>query len=104
MRAADPAVKLRAKAHDELKSRQGPSTRTVSARISGQHEDEKSKDKRSRQLLKRGSSSRKERKKQRRAPDPALRAKVDAAAYGSSSSSAGGEVGEQHLAQKRSRG
>ena len=126
MRAADPAVKLRAKAHDELKSRHRPSTGTVSPRISGQHEDEESKDKRSRQTLKREALSRKERKKQRRAPDPAavrLRAKADAA-HGSSSSSAAGEVdrgglggaqhhqddqggrrdGEQHLAQKRSRG
>ena len=114
MRAADPAVKLRAQAHDELRSRHRP----------GQHEDEESKDKRSRQPLKRGSSSRKERKKQRRAPDPAVRAKEDAAAHRSSSNSAGGEVdrgglggaqrhqdveggrreGEQHLAQKRSRG
>ena len=123
MRAADPAVKLRAKAHDELRSRQHPGTGTVSARISGQQEDEESKDKRSCQLPKRGSS-RKERKKQRRAPDPAvgLRAKQDAAAHdGSSSNSAGGEVdrgglgsaqqhqdvqggrhdGEQHLPQKR---
>ena len=117
MRAADPAVKLRAKAHDELRSRHRP----------GQHEDEESKDKRSRQPLKRCSSSRKERKKQRRAPDPAavrLRAKADAAAPCTSSNSAAGEVkrgglggaqrhqddqggrrnGEQHLPQKRSRG
>ena len=88
MRAADPAVKLRAKAHDELKSRHRPSTGTVSPRISGQHEDEESKDKRSRQTLKREALSRKERKKQRRAPDPAavrLRAKADAAAHCSSS-------------------
>ena len=127
MRAADPAVKLRAQAHDELKSRHRPSTGTVSPRISGQHEDEESKDKRSRQTLKREALSRKERKKQRRAPDPAavrLRAKADAAVPCTSSSSAGGEVdrgglggaqrhqddqggrrnGEQHLAQKRSRG
>ena len=124
MRAADPAVKLRAKAHDELRSRQHPGTGTVSARISGQQEDEELKDKRSRQPLKRNSLSRKERKKQRRAPDPAvgLRAKQDAAAHdGSSSNSAAGEVdrgglgsaqqhqdvqggrhdGEQHLPQKR---
>ena len=128
MRAADPAVNLRAqahaeKAHDELNRL---STGTVLERISGQHEDEESKDKRSRQLLKRGSLSRKERKKQRRAPDPAqrLRAKADAAAHRTSSSSAAGEVdrgglgsaqrhqddqggrrdGEQHVAQKRSRG
>ena len=127
MRAADPAVKLRAQAHDELKSRHRPSTGTVSPRISGQHEDEESKDKRSRQTLKREALSRKERKKQRRAPDPAavrLRAKADAAAPCTSSNSAAGEVergglggaqrhqddqggrrnGEQHLAQKRSRG
>ena len=127
MRAADPAVKLRAKEHAELRSRQHPGTGTVSARISGQHKDEESKDKRSRQPLKREVSSRKERKKQRRAPDPAvgLRAKQDAAAHdGSSSNSAAGEVdrgglgsaqqhqdvqggrrdGEQDLAQRRSRG
>ena len=127
MRAADPAVKLRAQAHDELKSRHRPSTGTDTARISGQQEDEESKDKRSRQPLKRCSSSRKERKKQRRAPDPAavrLRAKADGAAPCTSSNSAAGEVergglggaqhhqdvqggrrnGEQHLAQKRSRG
>ena len=93
MRAADPAVKLRAQAHDELRSRQHPGTGTVSARISGQQEDEELKDKRSRQPLKREVSSRKERKKQRRAPDPAvgLRAKQDAAAHdGSSSNSAAG--------------
>ena len=125
MRAADPAVKLRAKAHDELRSRPRPtSTGTVLARTSGQQEDDESKEKTSRQLLKRGSSSRKERKKQRRAPDPAavrLRAKADAAVPCTSSSSAGGEVdrgglggaqhhqddqggrrdGEQHLPQKR---
>ena len=84
MRAADPAVKLRAKAHDELRSRHRP----------GQHEDEESKDKRSRQPLKRGVSSRKERKKQRRSPDPAvrLRAKADAAAHRTGSSSAADEV------------
>ena len=67
MRAADPAVKLRAQAHDELNNRQGPSTGNVLARISGQHKDEESKDKRSRQPLKREALSRKERKKQRRA-------------------------------------
>ena len=127
MRAADPAVKLRAQAHDELNNRQRPSSDSVLARTSGQHKDEESKDKRSRQPLKREVSSRKERKKQRRAPDPAvsLRAKQDAAAHdGSRSDSAAGEVergglgsaqrhqdvqggrrdGEQHLAQKRSRG
>ena len=127
MRAADPAVKLRAKAHAELKSQDHLSSGTDTARISGQQEDEESKDKRSRQLLKREVSSRKERKKQRRAPDPAasLRAKQDAAAHdGSRSNCAAGEVdrgglggaqrhqddqggrrdGEQHLAQKRSRG
>ena len=121
MRAADPAVKLRAKAHDELKSQDRPSTGSVSARISGQHKDEESKDKRSRQPLKREVSSRKERKKQRRGPDPAVRAKADAAADGSRSNSAAGEVergglggaqrhqdvrggrrdGEQQLPQKR---
>ena len=127
MRAADPAVKLRAQAHDELNNRQRPSSDSVLARTSGQHKDEESKDKRSRQPLKREVSSRKERKRQRRAPDPAVRprAKADAAAHdGSRSNSAAGEVergglggaqrhqddqggrrdGEQHLPQKRSRG
>ena len=121
-----PAVKLRAKAHDELKSQDRPSTGTDTARISGQQEDEESKDKRSRQPLRREVSSRKERKKPRRAPDPvvSLRAKADAAHDGTRSNSAAGEVdrgglggaqrhqdvqggrrdGEQHLAQKRSRG
>ena len=129
MRAADPAVKLRAQAHADagLNNRQRPSSDSVLARTSGQHEDEESKDKRSRHPLKREVLSRKERKKQRRAPDPAVRprAKADAAAHdGSRSNSAAGEVErgglgcaqrhqdveggrrdeEQHLAQKRSRG
>ena len=123
MRAADPAVKLRAQAHADFNNRQGPSTGTDTARISGQQEDEESKDKRSRQPLKREVSSRKERKKQRRAPDPAavrLKAKADGAAHCTSSSSAaqvdrggigsaqrhhdvqgGRRDGEQHLPQKR---